>query len=391
VHLGSIFHAAPRRGKGILRAMVTLRRWAAVSLVAIGCAGQGQRAAPVAASEAPAAAPGGTFVYVGLPGEVAAFRLDPTAGTLSRRGAVPVGRVPASLAYSSEREELVAVDEATGNAFALGVAKSGGLSSVGRAATGAAQPTGATADRTGKYVLAAHRGGGRVSVLALAPGGRMDVIDTFASGAGAAAVAVHPANQVAFVSNFRAGTVSQFSFNTGTGMLTPKPGPPLALPAGAGPTRFACHPSGRWVYLLNEGSDAISVHVFDEDLKALSALSAQIVTTLPDGAARAKSKPADLAVRPDGKFVYVTNRGHDSVAIFAVEAGGTLKLVGHEPTGGRQAGAVAVDPSGAILVVANEGSRSLSVFHVDAEAGTLGGRRTVGLPASPLAVLATRL
>jgi 6-phosphogluconolactonase len=185
--------------------------------------------------------------------------------------------------------------------------------------------------------------------------------------------------------------VSQFSFNTGTGMLTPRPGPPLALPSGAGPTRFACHPTGRWVYLLNESSDAVSVLVSDEDLKALSALSAQIVPTLPEGAARAKSRPGDLAMRPDGKFLYVTNRGHDSVAIFAVEPGGTLKLVGHEPTGGRQAGAVAVDPTGALLVVANEGTHALSVFHVDQATGTLGGRRTVALPSTPLALIATRL
>jgi 6-phosphogluconolactonase len=370
---------------------------AAAVVFVISCAGQGQRAAPVAASSEPAAAaapaaPGGTFVYVGLAGgEVAAFRLDASAGTLARRGAVPVGRSPASLAYSSEREELVAVDEATGQAVALSVdAKSGALTPAGRVAAGAAQPSGATVDRTGKYVLAAHRGSGRVSVLALKPGGGLDVIDTFAAGAGAAAVALHPANQVAFVSNFRAGTVSQFSFNTGTGMLTAKAGPPLTLPTGAGPTRFACHPSGRWVYLLNETSDAVSVHVFDEDLKALSALSEQIVPALPEGAARAKSRPGDLAVRPDGRFLYVTNRGHDSVAIFAIEAGGTLKLVGHEPSGGRLAGAAAVDPSGAILVVANEGSKALSVFHIDATAGTLGGRHAVALPSAPLSVLSTR-
>lgn len=376
--------------------MATPRLWAAALLVFAGCAGQGQRAAPAAAptsgAAAPAAAPGGTFVYVGLSGgEVAPFRLDPVSGTLARRGAVSVGRAPSSLAYSAEREELVAVDEATGQTVALAVdARSGALTPAGRAATGAAQPSGATADRTGKYVLAAHRGNGRVSVMALKSGGGVEIIDTFAAGAGASAVAVHPANGVAFVSNFRASTVSQFSFNTGTGMLTPRPGPPLSLPSGAGPTRFACHPSGRWVYLLNETSDAISVLVFDDDLKALSSMAAQIVPTLPEGAARAKSRPGDLALRPDGRFLYATNRGHDSVAIFAVEAGGTLKLVGHEPSGGRLAGAVAVDPSGAILVVANEGSKTLSVFHIDETAGTLGGRHTVTLPSAPLSVIAAR-
>jgi 6-phosphogluconolactonase len=377
-----------------------LRLSIGVFLVALGCAGaSGRRAATLAAPTADArgenGAPepaGGTFVYVGLAsGEIATLRLDPTTGTLARRGTVSVGRSPSSLVRSIERERLVAIDETTGQAVALALnAKTGALTPAARAAMGGAQPSGATIDGTGKYVLAAHRGSGRVSVLALRPDGGLEIIDTFAAGAGAFAVALHPANKVAFVTNFRAGTVSQFSFNTGTGMLTPKAGAPLSLPAGSGPTRIACHPSGHWVYLLNEASDSISVHVFDEDLKALSALSAQIVSTLPEGFPRAKSRPGDLALGRGGRFLYATNRGHDSVVTFAVEAGGTLALVGHEPAGGRAPGALAVDPSGAYLVVANEGSKSLSIFSLDPTTGAPGSRRTVSLPAAPLALLATR-
>jgi 6-phosphogluconolactonase len=372
-------------------------------MFALGCAAPaGRRAAPVfdstagagtgpAAAPAPAADPAGpTFVYVGMAGgEIATLHLDLGTGNLTRRGTMAVGRAPASLARSADRQVLIAVDEATGMAASLAInPKTGALSPVGRAATGGAQPVDATVDGTGKYVLTANSGSGSVSVLAIKTDGSLAAIETFRAGAGAHAVAVHPANQVAMVANFRAGTVSQFTFNTGTGMLTPKPGPPLVLQAGSGPTRFACHPSGRWVYLLNETSDAISVHVFDEDIKALSTMSSQVISTLPDGFARGKSRPGDLALGRAGQFLYATNRGHDSVVTFAVEATGTLKLVGHEPSGGRAPSALTVDPSGAYLFVANQGSKNLGVFRLDPTTGAPHALRTVALAAPPLAVLA---
>jgi 6-phosphogluconolactonase len=127
--------------------------------------------------------------------------------------------------------------------------------------------------------------------------------------------------------------------------------------------------------------------VFDEDVKALSTMSSQIVSTLPKGYPRAKSRPGDLALGAGGRFLYVTNRGHDSVGTFAVQADGTLEPVGHVPSGGRAPGALAVDPSGAFLVVANQGSRTLTVFRLDATTGAPGAPRTVALPAAPLALL----
>ena len=334
------------------------------------------------------AAQGHTFVYVGLGGgAVATFHLDLATGALARRGSVDVGRAPASLAHSAEREALLAVDETTGQAVSLAInAKTGALTPSSRLSAGA-QPAGATVDGTGKYLLAAHPGGGNVTVLAITPDRGLGTIGTFAAGAGASAVALHPANQVAFVANLRASTVSQYTFNTGTGILTPKAGPPLTLPTGSGPARFACHPNGRWVYILDETSDAISVHVFDEDVKALSPISSQIVSTLPEGYPRAKSRPVDLALGRGGRFLYATNRGHDSVATFAVQGDGTLKSVGHEPSGGHAPGALAVDPSGAYLVVANQGSKTLAVFHLDPTTGAPGAPRTVTLGGPPLSLL----
>ena len=369
-----------------------------LSLVAACAATSGRRAASSGAGEARAASGEGaapeaaarrTFVYVGLAGgEVATFHLDLATGALARRGTVGVGRSPSSLARSAERATLLAVDETTGFAASLAInPKTGALTPASRLSAGGAQPAGAVVDGTGKYLLTAHPGSGNVSVLALTPDGGLGAIGTFSAGAGATAVALHPANQVAFVANLRASTVSQYTFNTGTGILTPKAGPPLALPAGSGPARLACHPSGRWVYILDETSDAVSVHVFDEDVKALSTMSSQIVSTLPDGYPRAKSRPVDLALGRAGQFLYVTNRGPDSVATFAVQADGTLKAAGHASSGGRAPGALAVDPSGAFLIVANQGSKTLAVFRLDPTTGAPGAPRTVALSAPPLAVL----
>lgn len=365
-------------------------------LVALGCAGAAGRHDPSTASAAAATTPaadatGHAFVYVGMAGgEIAIFHLDAATGMLSRRGTVSVGRAPSSLARSSERGSLIAVDGTTGQAASFSIdAKSGALRFVDRAPTGGAHPSGATLDDTGRYVLAAHPGAGRVSVLAITQSGGLNAIDTFAAGAGANAVAVHPA-QVAFVANSRAGSVSQYTFNTGTGMLTPREGPALALPTGSGPTRLVCHPSGRWVYLVEQAAASIAVYGFDDDLKALSPISSQVVSTLAEGHAGGRSRPTDLAVSPNGRFLYVTNRGADDVVAFAIDAAGTLKLVGHEPSGGRAPGALTVDPSGRVLIVANEGGKNLSVSSIDPTTGALGGRHVVALPAPPLSVLAVR-
>jgi 6-phosphogluconolactonase len=368
------------------------------SLSAAGCAPRGQRAAPAAgpgAAAGGATASGGdatpTLVYVGLPGEIAIYKLDTDSGALGRRGSVPGGRQPSALAHSTEREVLIAVDEGSSQVSSFAInAKTGGLTPAGRAPAGG-EPSGVTVDASGKYALTAHRGAGSVTVLAIKPDGSLGTIDTFRSGAGAADVTLHPKDQIAFVANERASSISQFTFNTGTGMLTPKAGPPLTLPPGSGPTRFAFHPSGRWVYLIDEGRDAVSVHAYDVDLKGLSPISEQIVPTLPEGFAKARSRPVALAVRPDGRFLYVANRGHDSIATFSIEPSGQLKLVGHEPSGGRAPGALAVDPSGAYLFVANEGSKVLSVFHLDPTTGAPGGRKNVTLAGSPLSVLSAKL
>lgn len=381
--------------------MIPSRRVAAVGfLVAFGCAGAPGSREPVdpgvaiptssgVAAPSDAGDASGAFVYVGLAGgEIALFQLDAASGTLARRKGATAGRGPVSLLRSVERGTLIAVDGPTGQVTSFSIdTKSGALKLLGRAATGAGPSAGAALDDSGRYVVTAHPGAGRVAVVAITQAGGLKAIDTFAAGAGARAVAMHPA-RVAFVSNFRAGSVAQYVFTMGTGMLTPKRGEALELPAGSQPARLVCHPSGRWVYLLDEGRGAVAVFRFGDDLKALSPISSQVIPALPEGAKR--GRPIDLAVSPAGKFLYVANRGPNDVAAFEIDAAGTLKLVGHVPVSGGAVGALAVDPSGRVLVVANEGSKSLAVYFIDPTTGGLAPGRSVAVGGTPLSVLAVR-
>jgi 6-phosphogluconolactonase len=354
--------------------------------------------APVRGTRAPgsfaAAEPTGprTFVYVATGGAgISIFELDAT-GTLVHRGSsAQVGAV-SSLASPPDGRVLVATNKTTGSVVTLAInPKTGALSPLGRAASGGPQPTGAAVDRSGKYALVVNPGSGTVSSLPIKPDGTLAPADVSPAGAGAHTVAVHPGNEVAFVTNQRAGSISQFSFNSGTGTLTPKRGGLVTLPAGSGPTVVVAHPGGHWVYVLNQSNDTISVHAFEEHNRALSVLALQVISTLPKDVPGSKSRGADLCLGREGKFVYAINRGPDSVVTFGVDAAtGTLTPLHGDPCGGKGPVGLEVSPSGDFLLVANEGSRDLAVFRLDARTGTPALLTTARVGASPLAVHAVR-
>ncbi|MGI9455850.1 MAG: lactonase family protein [Aeoliella sp.] len=138
---------------------------------------------------------------------------------------------------------------------------------------------------------------------------------------------------------------------------------------GAGPRHLAFHPNGKWLYCINELDSTMSVLTFDGDAGQLSEL--QTLSTLPedfDG----ENSTAEVIVHPSGKFVYGSNRGHDSTAVFSVAAStGHLTLVETEPTGGGHPRFIGLDPTGSFLIAANRDSDNLVSFHVDKKTGAL--------------------
>lgn len=330
-----------------------------------------------------------TFVYVGTgAGDIEIFELDLGLGDLTARGRQPLGDAPVALAGDRDGRVLVAAlaRGSTVASFRVDPAK-GTLSLRGRAGTGGADPVRATLDASGKYALVTNRGSGNVSVLAIKPDHTLDTAETFASGRGPHGLAVHPDNHFAFVANLRAGTLSQFTFNAGTGRLTQKVGSASGMPWDSGPRQIACHPNGRFTYVLNETNNTVSVHPFDDRMASLSHMAFQVVPTLPEGVSPKKTRAGDLELDPRGLYLYASNTGHDSIATFSVDpTTGGLRLVGHQSTGGKGLEDMAVDPSGRYLVAANGRSKNVTVFRLDERTGAPARLADVAVSAAPRAL-----
>jgi len=163
------------------------------------------------------------------------------------------------------------------------------------------------------------------------------------------------------------------------GSLTPDPGP-FRLPPGSGPRHLAFHPSHRFAYVINELNSTICALEYDGRSGRFSLI--ETGPTVP--ATSDENYPADLHFGLDGRFLYGSNRGHDSIAIYSVDSStGRLTLVGHQPCGGKTPRNFAIDPTGRWLLVANQNSDGIAVFQIDQQSGTLsdsGRRLEVGTP-----------
>jgi 6-phosphogluconolactonase len=361
-----------------------------LSLLAFGCPGWGaRRTAPATATPAEGTH---TFVFVGgSTGEIDVLELDTRIGDLTRRGKSTLGQAVLSLAGPARGRLLVATTDSGGSVVSLSVhPTTGTLKPLSRTAVGGTQPMGAAVDASGRYVVVANYGSDNVSVIPIRNDGRLAGADTFAAGRGASAVGFHPSNTVAFVVNERAGTISQYSFNPGTGTLTAKPGQPLGLPWDSRPRQIRCHPNGRFVYVLNESNQTVSAHAFDDRMGTLTRMAFQVVPTAPGGTAPGKNRLGSMRLSTGGKLLFVTNRGQDTVAVFAVNPdSGELTLRGHTASGGQDPIDLAVDPGGTFLVVANQRSRNLAMFRI-ADSGDLQAAGALTLGTTPIALHALR-
>jgi 6-phosphogluconolactonase len=178
-----------------------------------------------------------------------------------------------------------------------------------------------------------------------------------------------PASRFAFVCDLGLDKVFSYRFDSAAGKLTPNDPPAVDLPPGSGPRHMAFHPSARFAYVINEMASTITAFWYDAETGVLS--RAQTLSTLPAGF-KGTNTCAEVAVHPNGKFVYGSNRGHDSIAIFSVDpVTGRLTAAGHEPTQGKTPRGFGIDPTGAYLLAANQDSNTVVVFRIDASTGKL--------------------
>jgi 6-phosphogluconolactonase len=279
---------------------------------------------------------------------------------------------------------------------------SGALTLLNQQPSGGADPCYLVADRNGRNLLVANYTGGTVAVLPLAADGRLQRPTTVLHHAGsgpdkarqegphAHAITLDAAGRFAFEADLGTDRVYAYRFDADAGRLEPNEPAETALDPGSGPRHLAWHPSGRYLYALNELRSTIAVFRYDAARGSLAAI--QTVTTLPAGFT-GPNTAAEVIVDGNGRFLYSSNRGHDSLAVFTVdERTGKLTPAGHIPTGGRTPRHFAIDRSGRWLLVANQDSDSIAVFHLDPATGrpSLSGRLRVPKPVCVLFAGATR-
>jgi len=313
------------------------------------------------------------------------YRMDPETGRLTYASVAPDIVRPSFLALHPSGRYLYAVNEVAdpgGGVTAFAVdPQSGRLTFLNQQLSHGSATCHLTVDATGRFVLAASYSSGNVVVLPLADDGRLlpasDIVQHVgaheAPGAPKAArahmIIQDPTRRLALAPDLGLDQVLVYQFDAAHGKLLPHATPRVSVQAGAGPRHLDFHPSGQYAYLINELDATLIAYAYDSAEGRFQAL--QTVSTLPEGYAGNKSC-ADIHVAPSGRFVYGSNRGHDSIVIFAIDPGtGRLTLVGHELTQGKTPRNFGIDPRGKFLVVGNQDSDSLVVFRIDPETGKL--------------------
>jgi 6-phosphogluconolactonase len=237
-------------------------------------------------------------------------------------------------------------------------------------------------DRTGKYLLVANYTGGNVAVLPILPDGKLGPATSTQQHSGSSinkqrqqaayahSINLDSANRFAFVADLGIDKVMIYKFDAKNGALTPNEPAFATVPAGGGPRHLSFHPNGRFVYVNNELTSSVNAFRYDARAGALTLL--QTLSTLPENYVNENNTTAEVLVHPSGKFLYVSNRVHDSIASFAIDGrSGKLRILGHTPTQGKIPRNFNIDPTGNFLVVANQDSDSLVVFRIDPATGSL--------------------
>jgi len=243
-------------------------------------------------------------------------------------------------------------------------------------------------DATGKTVVVANYSTGSVASLPVRTDGSLGEAATFIqhegssvdparqTGPHAHCIVASPDNRFVYAADLGLDQVLAYRLDPATAKLSPNQQPFVKTPLGAGPRHLTFHPSGKHVYVINELSN--SVTLFDYDAESGMLTARQTISTLPKDFG-GTSHCADLKITPDGRFLFGTNRGHDSIAAYEIGDAGRLTLLGIEPSLGKGPQNLAITAGGELLLCANMPGNNVAVFRIDRKTG---GLQSVGEPVS---------
>ena len=259
--------------------------------------------------------------------------------------------------------------------------KNGNLTLLNQQSSGSADPSYICMDASKRFVLVANYKGGSVAVITLKPDGSLGEITANIKHTGRSvdtvrqtqpyvhSIKLDPTNHFALVADLGLDKLFVYRFNSETGSLEPNDSPFAAVAPGSGPRHIAFHPNGKFVYLINEIACTIITYAWDSTTGKLIEL--QTSSTLPSDF-KGKNTCAEIEVYPNGKFLYASNRGHESLAVFAIDStNGKISLLEHIPTQGHWPRNFSFDPTNKWLIVTNHNSDNAMVFKVDDKSGHL--------------------
>lgn len=343
-----------------------------------------------------AAQAGDTVMYVGTytraPSKgIYAFRLR-ASGEITPVGAdgvVAETENPSFLAVHPNRRFLYAVNEVSRyegreagsvSAFAIDPA-SGALTLLNRVSSRGGGPCHLSIDASGKWLFVANYGGGSVAAFPIQDDGKLGEATSFFQHTGSSvnkarqsgphghAVVVSPDNRFVLAADLGLDRVLTYRVDPSAGGLAPGDPPFAAIAPGSGPRHLAFRSDGKFAYVLSEMLSQVVALRYDAARGTLAEM--QTLSTLPPGFS-GENSGAEIVVHPSSRFLYASNRGHDSIAAFRIDAAaGTLTLIGHVSTQGKTPRNFAIDPSGRFLIAANQNSGTLAVFRIDQQTGGL--------------------
>lgn len=340
----------------------------------------------------------GTYTGEGRGEGIYVHRFDPENGHLTLTDVVPGAPNPSFLAIDPTNRFVFSANEADPgivSAYHRDL-NTGGLHQLNQESSHGAGPCHIAIDLPGRYAMVANYGDGTLAVYPIGEDGHLqpasDVITATGTGHDpdrqdgphAHMIAPAPDGRHVIATDLGLDTISVYDLDTDTGRLDPghAEGAVAHAAPGAGPRHIAYAPDGSTVYVINELANTITSYAFADG----GLTERGTVPTLPDGFT-GENTTAQIIASPDGRHVYGSNRGHDSIAIFAADESGSLTPTGHQATGGQNPRNIALDPTGAWLLAANQTTGNVVVFRRDPETGALTqAGDPVDIPA-PVAIL----
>jgi 6-phosphogluconolactonase len=331
------------------------------------------------------------FVYVsGYSPTISCFTLDAAAGTLTPASTSPGGKNPSFLAWSPDHRFVYALNEAdpTGRVLSFSVnPENGALTKINDAGAAGKGTCHLSVHPSGKWLATANYGSGHVGILPIKPDGSLgEAIDTELPGKNAHEALWDDTGAFLFVPCLGSDHIAQYRFNAISGQLTPNDPASVATDKGAGPRHLCFNPKRTFAYGINELNGTISTYTYDAAKGLLTAID--VVATLPADfkASGKRNNTAEIVVLGSGKFLYGSNRGHDSIAIYRLDpVSGKPTFLSYENGGGdvKEPRHFSIDPSQHLALIASQKADHVTLFRIDPEQGTLSKISTIPVPPGP--------